>query len=384
MRLRRAAIGLSVSVLVSGFLGGTAAAQEQPVTETAPLPAAAGPASQPDSGLPDTGPQCKEVNSSLAREKGRTMRACIERTQPVRTLSAAAVPSWCDGEWDSKREESCYVANFDVWWYYEGTDDEAGRAHLELRQHIDLNQSATSWTDTLDLTVARVSGDIDNDDLLVNYEATCRSSNCSMDDSWPAQVSMAPGSTKTAAAKASMTPADGWYMGDMVDYELTFDLETDGPGEWAEELTYSWNSGTIRCDNALPGNALPGCVHSYITPTYDTASWPELADHVRDAQAAGAKGGTSTLEPLHRLIDPYWQNQNRNTACPQSLPRPEGKSCDEYPMASTYEGAATGGDGNVWSRRMIDENHNSGGGRALGTFYRDKRIIDSDQFWVAT
>ncbi|WP_443072931.1 NucA/NucB deoxyribonuclease domain-containing protein [Streptomyces sp. NBC_01451] len=34
--------------------------------------------------------------------------------------------------------------------------------------------------------------------------------------------------------------------------------------------------------------------------------------------------------------------------CPSSLPRPEGKQCDEYPFASTWEGAKTSGS---YSRR---------------------------------
>ncbi|WP_405531803.1 NucA/NucB deoxyribonuclease domain-containing protein [Streptomyces canus] len=59
--------------------------------------------------------------------------------------------------------------------------------------------------------------------------------------------------------------------------------------------------------------------------------------------------------------------KNRNTACPSSLERPPGKQCDEFPFASTWQGANTGG-GN-YSRRMINTTQNEDGGRALSRFY---------------
>ncbi|WP_181140793.1 NucA/NucB deoxyribonuclease domain-containing protein [Streptomyces sp. Ru62] len=63
--------------------------------------------------------------------------------------------------------------------------------------------------------------------------------------------------------------------------------------------------------------------------------------------------------------------QNRNKACPSSRPRPAGEQCDEYPFASTWQGASTGGQ---FSRRMINAKQNEEGGKALGRFYRYNRI----------
>ncbi|MFF8974419.1 NucA/NucB deoxyribonuclease domain-containing protein [Streptomyces sp. NPDC014995] len=54
-------------------------------------------------------------------------------------------------------------------------------------------------------------------------------------------------------------------------------------------------------------------------------------------------------------------------------------SCDEYPFASTWQGANTGGS---YSQRMIDAKQNSGGGRALSLFYLYNRIIEKDRFLV--
>ncbi|WP_443045643.1 NucA/NucB deoxyribonuclease domain-containing protein [Streptomyces sp. HUCO-GS316] len=36
-----------------------------------------------------------------------------------------------------------------------------------------------------------------------------------------------------------------------------------------------------------------------------------------------------------RLTNAAKRDDNRELASPSSLPRPEGKSCDEYPFAST-------------------------------------------------
>ncbi|WP_312038298.1 NucA/NucB deoxyribonuclease domain-containing protein [Streptomyces galbus] len=91
-------------------------------------------------------------------------------------------------------------------------------------------------------------------------------------------------------------------------------------------------------------------------------------------------GKHGTTRYLTRLIDQKRQVANRNTACPPSLPRPALLSCDEYPFASTWQGASTGG-GN-YSRRMIDAKQNSAGGGALGGFYLYNRIIESDKFLV--
>lgn len=140
----------------------------------------------------------------------------------------------------------------------------------------------------------------------------------------------------------------------------------------------------VRCDHKLPGNnTVAGCIVYGTVSVINyslTTPYPELAAHIRDAQATGIPGAPGSGAPLHRLIDPAKQQLNRDVACPASLPRPPGKSCDEYPMASTWEGAATGV--NNYSTRMIDELQNSNGGNAMNTFYRDMRLLDFDAFYV--
>ncbi len=102
-----------------------------------------------------------------------------------------------------------------------------------------------------------------------------------------------------------------------------------------------------RCDNAVPGKNSVGCVFpDYVSVNLvsKTGLYPNYARHLQDAQASGLPGAYPDGAPLHRLVDEVKQTANRNTACPQAAnggyPRPTGFSCDEYPFASSREGAA--------------------------------------------
>ncbi|MGI5150021.1 NucA/NucB deoxyribonuclease domain-containing protein [Plantactinospora sp. CA-294935] len=105
--------------------------------------------------------------------------------------------------------------------------------------------------------------------------------------------------------------------------------------------------------------------------------------------------------PLHRLVDSVLQDRNRTYAgkvC-EDVWGPGAASpnlnCDEYPFASTKEGAYTGssaadGDTNGWrtwhgSSRLIGELDNQESGRRylnLG-FYQTQRILNNDPFFVS-
>jgi hypothetical protein len=56
-------------------------------------------------------------------------------------------------------------------------------------------------------------------------------------------------------------------------------------------------------------------------------------------------------------------------------------SCDEYPFASTYQGAALAGKGN-YEREAVPAEQNSKVGSYLSSFFLKFRIADSDSFYV--
>ncbi|WP_433272667.1 NucA/NucB deoxyribonuclease domain-containing protein [Actinosynnema sp. CS-041913] len=102
----------------------------------------------------------------------------------------------------------------------------------------------------------------------------------------------------------------------------------------------------------------------------------------------GAIGGS----PLHRLKhNDRWREENRDEALrtcrssempPGEYPR-DGYQCDEYPFASTHEGASrTYNPQRNFSVKSIPEDDNSASGTWIGTWYSYDRIIDGDHFYV--
>jgi hypothetical protein len=102
-------------------------------------------------------------------------------------------------------------------------------------------------------------------------------------------------------------------------------------------------------------------------------------------------GGPS--EPLTRLYNEADRDKNQSksrTTCDQLFGTWDGKlqNCDEFPFASTYEGAFTGPRDHNWgerySVRLIDMTDNQHVGRdLLGTnFYQALRVLDGDKFSV--
>lgn len=123
-------------------------------------------------------------------------------------------------------------------------------------------------------------------------------------------------------------------------------------------------------------------------------------DHLMSAMNSGLPGftyGNSLSRTKHQTT----VNQNRKISCGASRTpaRPTGKSCDEYPFASTLQGAASGtqvarsftGCGltdplrsgpDGFSRCFINETHNSRGGGHLSAFYAKNRVGEEDPFHI--
>jgi hypothetical protein len=163
-----------------------------------------------------------------------------------------------------------------------------------------------------------------------------------------------------------------------------------------------------RCDEAIgiPGSI--GCVYAQKRPVHEIGQtrWPMYARHVQLAINFGLPS------VLTRTMIREQQDANRAVACPRSPSN--GTSCDEYPFASTHEGAANPmhpygrtfmilnwnsgyppfycginwvspraiGDSRGYSVCGIPAVENSGGGTDLGVFYVANRVIHNDQFAV--
>lgn len=108
-----------------------------------------------------------------------------------------------------------------------------------------------------------------------------------------------------------------------------------------------------RCDSEA--TSTDGCVDEAYIPTLvlSLARYGSSAAMIQWAQfnLSGAWGLQDVGAPLHRLVDPILQANNREVICDSSFvpnaaitaaltPYSDTDSCDEYPFASTYESGA--------------------------------------------
>jgi hypothetical protein len=157
----------------------------------------------------------------------------------------------------------------------------------------------------------------------------------------------------------------------------------------------------FRCDNATAGRSSVGCVVPWYASalTYSKASTPNLVRHVQLAQGSGLPGATFDA-PLRRTTSPNVIFQNRQRACGDA-PSIEGKSCDEYPIATSKDGLSAGGTRRTFdgcdlpdvpsgtgprgaSVCMIPAAENSSQGGTNTQFFRAERMLSNDPFRVVT
>jgi len=114
-----------------------------------------------------------------------------------------------------------------------------------------------------------------------------------------------------------------------------------------------------------------------------------VAQHIYDAERGirttpplpdqfGVPGANN---PLTRDVNQADINANRNASCAGFVSNGPGDSCDEYPFASTYQGAAFAGPGR-YSTAHVPSGQNSQAGSDLNGFFLTQRIIDGDPFYA--
>ncbi|MFH5207368.1 hypothetical protein ACHIPZ_03905 [Antrihabitans sp. NCIMB 15449] len=160
----------------------------------------------------------------------------------------------------------------------------------------------------------------------------------------------------------------------------------------------------IRCDAGVKLRTTQGCAFPHVAPVmpyYLESSLGNFRNHVANAQNSGLPGARG--QELHRVTDDTIIRQNRAGSCGGITgPRPTGKSCDEYPFASSSEGARNGGQGRTfdncgikdtairetptsgpgYSVCLIPKGENNTAGALLGWFYAKNRVMNGDAYSV--
>lgn len=152
---------------------------------------------------------------------------------------------------------------------------------------------------------------------------------------------------------------------------------------------------TYRCDSAPYTQTGNACIFHRVagTMTYDRKdkAVAEAAKHIYDAQIHPEKTyprwkGKKIPARLHRLYhDKKRRYKNTDIAvktCKAHWPHynTKTKDCDEFPFASTKEGASTAL--GRYSARPIDQTQNRTAGRRLGTWYSADHILEGDAYYV--
>jgi hypothetical protein len=293
--------------------------------------------------------------------------------------------------------------------------------NLAATSSVQLTGRAETWIDDLRLTFLGWSGDPIILQTSARYSAVCIQ-NC-IPVRTPTDVS-APFSQGTPVVRdvATFSSITRGSPGLAVLSYSRWNFFFTNPGATPSiPMQFIGAPETQRCDNTLQGFE-PGCVFSSVTPRPEIRSEtnPAYARHIQFSHLSGLP------RFLTRTTDPAIRAANSAAACPSSIPRNAETPCDEYPFASTLNGAAsfasnpggvnaarktflvitggltnpvvrincgissfivplrqpTGADNYGFSVCLIPKVQNESGGALLLNFYVENRVLDREGFFV--
>ncbi|WP_163543951.1 hypothetical protein [Occultella kanbiaonis] len=313
------------------------------------------------------------------------------------------VPAWCldagvTNAWSVTRTQGCGIFSgvLTVTQTVNGVVTVVGTMNFLMYEYVYVLTDNLTWASQIEVSPTIITGAAAG--TIISGTSTCTGV-CTGSSTFPPQT---PGVGGDASGESyyTTTPAVGAAALAYPGWALSFKAPTAA----APASLATGGNLAVRCDNALPGRG-PGCVLPYVTGRLTYSShpdyYPEFGAHVLAAQASGLPGNAV---PLHRTTNSALRDANRAAACksPSVIPRPTGNDCDEYPFASTYEGAAAGGPGRTFSFCsvtyyptgvtsptgfsicMINSAENQLAGSQMNSvLFVPYRIIDGDPFFIS-
>ncbi|MGX1778569.1 NucA/NucB deoxyribonuclease domain-containing protein [Nocardia brasiliensis] len=371
-----------------------------------------------DSAHAPTAPGPVVIGRAFETEPCTPERSCPDAgsaaTVAARNNPAASdelvIPAWCagisaDGNWKVYRKEAC-ARVYKVYRVNNRAGAKVAQVPYEVQSVILSSHRTGEMRQVFKLNFGAYEGNPGSPTF--KYKPTY--------DGFPdSQYSVqGPASGASIGQNQTVTLAVTWKEHDMADYDIV-----------ARKMRIAWNFGNsspdttestadsivaniFRCDTTFKntnGKLQQGCVASGYTPSLEmNSSASQNTGHAERAIQSGLPGAEG--RPLHRQTDRATIDINRQTSCPRKGPiadarRVDGRTCDEYPFASTTEGAAsTTGPGRTFNPEchipdlgasnattgfsvcMIDKIDNEEGGSQLWRFYSDNRVINQDPFHV--
>jgi hypothetical protein len=247
-----------------------------------------------------------------------------------------------------------------------------GTGNVVLSQRVFLNKTSRTWHTDVQVNMYQATGLVVSG-TSIDIDYYCSSAWCYQQAEVPPDTGFVPLNLNSPLKGSWYHAADGTSQTiSTIQSIYVFFQHASEPGD-VEYATA--DSATIRCDSSnLFGTQGPGCVFREYQPFFElSASDPavdESAQHIQTAQqnladhwGAYYLGGP----PLERLTNQANIDRNRRAACRNFVPTGPDDSCDEYPFASTYQGAwyYPGRTSIAHVNRLDNE---TAGGR-LGAFY---------------
>ncbi len=322
------------------------------------------------------------------------IRARAERRGDLATLAALPpkIPDECRTlkreipRWVFERFFGCsfIIHHLTLW---QG-GEEIGHAMVRVYEWNRLSRSSRAWTHYLDIENIEADGALigglqveSNRHLCVSVTSTAGgANNC--------RLLSTPLPGPTGIPKNVRTFRTFQYRSDEVADPITFH-------QTRSRLTYSYPSAEntvtnwvppfkeIRCDSR-PEFLTRGCVYTgSLTLTYFglNQNIDEVATHIWAAQRVltGSAGWGGRLNRLSETYNPTLYRDNRRLSrarCEKGARPPGDFECDEYPFASTWQGAAGARPPENFSAMYVNGRHNSAAGTYLGHFYTNCRVLD--------
>lgn len=357
---------------------------------------------------------CVATTSKLPR--GLTVREAAERTRRARPTrvsgsglgtdpapsgvsakglgpdpAPSAVPSYCSERIGLKapnRGQSCTTEVLVFTVYNTRTRAILGRGYMVKFEWAQLAYSSRFWIHETKINPVHATG-VAAPGFFAYAAGRCYFG-CGVLAAYPpdAWVFMRPG-----------VPVQGkWLMGSpgpgIGSHAHNLDLYFHSPSTTNVAYTPTDFLPVTRCDSEPymeQSGQTSGCVYSQVPGLFALSAAPnqepesnveDAAKFYRDAQdrLANHPGRLPDGVPLHRTLD---TSANRDVSTPEcdrrfGSPRPSGYDCDEYPFASTREGAATGN----FDLRLVLREQNRRAGGFLSDFYIKQRILNGDPFYV--
>ncbi len=419
--LRRAA---AVSAFLAAFAGGVVPAEADTLSEIeAPavgetLPSESltlVPEITPGSDQPLVKPASEMGGATLAAEESESCGAptdegqfaCFEAASPgdksplaSGTAASVAPPQWCEestGTPLGNRTQVCQVnaGTYTTYKRVDGRTTVSGQANLLFINYSYGNTGIGRIAHQVEVSAYNGWGEALK--ASVSGKATA-SGECTVESSSFPSKPVAPlNSWRVGESFFDTTATNAGDIGRCTTkWTITFLNGAQAPVEAAYTIS------EFRCDNATGGRASVGCVVPWFPSllTYSQAKTPNLVRHVTLAQSSGLPGKTFEA-PLKRSTNPVVNVKNRSLSCGDA-PSIAGKSCDEYPFATTRNGLfnnggtrrtftdcdlpniASGTGAKGVSVCMIPEGEQNVQGGTNTQFYRAERMLDQDPFRVGS